>query len=72
MNIRSFLEFIRRYVGMFSAAVFLVIFYGFVGAAIARHFFGMEETRSWLFVGLPIGVAVAAAMWKKLPKIFGY
>lgn len=68
----SVLALIRRHVTVTAAAIGVGGAWGSLGAIAAKLGLGLQETHSWLFVGLPVAAVVVLLMWKRLPRILGF
>ena len=62
---------LQRWVACGALTFGVSVFYAFFPAAAARHFFGLSEVHSLLFVGLPVAVLVGAFFWPRIPKLVG-
>jgi hypothetical protein len=72
MSTDGLMAIIRRHVTVLAAAIGLCGAWGSLAAIVAKVGFGLPEVQAWLFVGLPSGLLVVAALWKKLPGILGF
>lgn len=66
------LTLLRRWVSVVAAAIGIVGAYGGAAAMLVRLFTDITGIQAFLFVGAPVGLIVAALMWKKLPRILGF
>jgi len=46
--------------------------WGSLAAIGAESVLGLSEAQAWLWVGLPAGILVILALWRRLPRILGF
>jgi hypothetical protein len=62
----------REWVAVTASAIGAGGAWGALAAIAARVLTPISEVASLLFIGLPVGLLVAAWLWPKLPKILGF